>query len=307
MFDWMEATWKDIKGNAKWDLIKYVFGSGVIATAVVLLRVASLYWRVQISIFVICVVGFAVIAFFQRAVSGRGARKDAVKTADSKLVIHSAVYGTGAFDDQDVIERLQATLRDALVVPVNNNVLGCDPAPMKIKRLQVEYSYGGPSILKASRAEGGRLVLPEDSEIQRLAAEVEVGKRQLEIAKADKAQVPVPALQSRVLILCGELQRFLKNHGSEPKLEKGTSEEFHDFMERYRGIVIPWRTQFHADYRLKFAGPVALVWDEIRAKYGVSDFSLDGAISRAANSPNGEVKSVQEVIEKLWDLALNLD
>jgi hypothetical protein len=107
----------------------------------------------------------------------------------------------------------------------------------------------------------------------------------------------------RVLDLCKELQDFLRDHGPEPKVEKRSSEEFHEFMERFRAAVIPWRTQFHGNYRSKFADRVLSVWYEIRAKYGHTDFALDRAISRAANSPNGEVKAVQEIIEKLWNLA----
>jgi hypothetical protein len=110
-------------------------------------------------------------------------------------------------------------------------------------------------------------------------------------------------LQSKILSLCRELQAFLDAHGPEPKVEKQSSEEFHAFMERFRNVVLPWRTQFHGDYRRRFADRVASVWDEIRAKCGQSDFTIDKAISLAANSPNGEIEAVQQIIQKLWNLA----
>src|ERR1019366_5122339 len=64
----------------------------------------------------------------------------------SKLGIHSAVYGTGPTDDVLVTHRLRTTARDALVVPVYNNLVPSDPAIGKKKRLVVEYSYGNPSV-----------------------------------------------------------------------------------------------------------------------------------------------------------------
>jgi|GEM_PF-5613282 len=230
------------------------------------------------------------------------------QAAPHKLAIRSAFYGTGPLDDKDVTDRLLAAPRDALAIPVDNNFLGCDPAPMKTKRLQVEYSYGNLSVLRATRLEGGRLVLPEDSEVQRLAADIDTAKHQLAIATLPKAQpVTVATLQSRVLSLCGELRSFLKDRGPEPKIEKQPSEEFQDYMDRFRSTVLSWRTQFQASYKLKLGDQVSLIWDEIRAKCGTWDSSLDNAIKVAANSPNGEVKAVQEITERLWRLALYLD
>ena len=112
------------------------------------------------------------------------AGSDLIAPDRKKLVIRSAFYGTGPLDDRDVTDRLAMDPIDALVVPVDNNFLGCDPAPMKYKRLRVEYSYGNLSILRVSRGEGGRLVLPEDSEIARLTTELE--KMKLESDKGEK-------------------------------------------------------------------------------------------------------------------------
>jgi hypothetical protein len=137
----------------------------------------------QILIFVLSVLGFAAISFYQRAQAHNRTKKDLVDkekdNAPPNLVIHSAVYGTGPNDDMVVTNKLRTAVRDALVVPVDNNLVPRDPAIGKHKRLVVEYSYGNPSIQWASRLEGERLVLPEDSETQRLRDEVEQLTRQL--------------------------------------------------------------------------------------------------------------------------------
>jgi len=52
---------------------------------------------------------------------------------------------------------------------------------------------------------------------------------------------------------------------------------------------------------------VERVRDEVKAQAGIRDLYLDNAISTAANSPNGEVKAVEDIAEKLWNLALRLD
>jgi len=98
-----------------------------------------------------------------------------------KLVIHSALYGTGPSDDDDVTKALKRVATDALVIDVTNIALGrllgnkdYDPAPGKRKRLEVEYSYASPKKLTATRPEGARLVLPEDfsmkAEMEKLVA-----------------------------------------------------------------------------------------------------------------------------------------
>ena len=184
MAGFVAETWKDIKGNAKWDIIKWLFGGSVIATAIALVRAASLYWRMQILIFVLSVLGFAAISFYQRAQAHKRTKKalvDEEKDTAPNLVIHSAVYGTGPIDDMLVTHRLRTAVRDALVVPVDNNLVPRDPAIGKVKRLAVKYSYGNPSIQQTEQLEGERLVLPEDSEIHRLRSEVE----QLKAARAN--------------------------------------------------------------------------------------------------------------------------
>jgi hypothetical protein len=82
-----------------------------------------------------------------------------------KLVIHSAYYGTGPENDQDVIEAIKQLPVDGLVIPVDNNALQCDPAPNRPgKRLRVKYSYGNDKVYEVSMFENSRMVLPEKYE-----------------------------------------------------------------------------------------------------------------------------------------------
>jgi hypothetical protein len=60
----------------------------------------------------------------------------------SKLVIHSASYGTGPDTDLDVTEKLQSMAHDGLVVSVANDLVPRDPHFGVIKQLTVTYSYG---------------------------------------------------------------------------------------------------------------------------------------------------------------------
>ncbi len=92
----------------------------------------------------------------------------------SKLVIHSALYGAGGFKDVSLADQLNDARRDALVIPVDNNLVSGspDPAPNQAKRLEVKYSYGNAVPRTVSRNEHSILVLPEDSEIERLTGDV---------------------------------------------------------------------------------------------------------------------------------------
>jgi len=62
---WPEQ-WKQIRGHAKWEFIRIVFGGGVLATAYALFKATTIYWRTQILLFVLCALGFAVITLLQK-------------------------------------------------------------------------------------------------------------------------------------------------------------------------------------------------------------------------------------------------
>lgn len=85
---------------------------------------------------------------------------------EAKLVIHSAVYGSGPDNDIDVSNVLRSGAGDTLAVAVENTVLcpGRDPIFGTPKRLEVEYSYDGEIARhKVLRPEHSLLMLPEDT------------------------------------------------------------------------------------------------------------------------------------------------
>jgi hypothetical protein len=94
----------------------------------------------------------------------------------SKLVIHRAVYAAGLPTEELVTDKLQSIARDGIAITVDSTLGGLlprDPAFGVCKRLDVTYSYGSDKTFDVSRYEAppgqiSRLLLPEDSEIQRL-------------------------------------------------------------------------------------------------------------------------------------------
>lgn len=142
----------------------------------------------------------------------------------SKLKIHRARWGAaqgpqGA--EADVTENLIAIAGDALVLDVyyKNPALG-DPAPMKLKRLDIDYSYGNEIVnAHVSRWERGdkeisRLVLPEDSEIKRLETELEKAKLRAyprPVLTVERVFPEGPATSPTVL-LKNKIRIILTNH-----------------------------------------------------------------------------------------------
>lgn len=125
----------------------------------------------------------------------------------TKLVIHRAVYGAGPETDTDVAETLRNTVQDGLVIPVDNDLVPRDLAKGTRKRLEVQYSYGNGAVCYAYRLESTqgdfvRLVLPEDSELEKRAAEVtrlaealeqsrlELDRHKAEAAAARESRLP---------------------------------------------------------------------------------------------------------------------
>lgn len=232
----------------------------------------------------------------------------------SRLVVHSANYRAwqGGGNTYDVTEFLRSIIfGDSLVLDIENhnfvigdhNFVPIDPLVGKAKRLRVTYSYKGDPAVTTERSEHDRLVLPEDSVIPRLASEIQ----QLKVAQPKPSQYPIPQLRAKVLGLCSELQGFLGEHGQEPKVERQLPELPEAFQEKWRSSVPPWKAKFVGDYRLRFSDSVPRLRDEIRVRAGLDDAFLNAAIDSAANDPNANVKAVEEVIKRFWDMALGIN
>lgn len=120
----------------------------------------------------------------------------------SKLVIHSAVYGTGPANDADVRAKLVKAPADALIAPITNEFLGCDPAPRKVKRLRVTYSYQTPDKHTIDRPEDGYLFLPPDPQAQKLENELELLKNQPKQPPVDQGQIDIFLESDPRIYLC---------------------------------------------------------------------------------------------------------
>lgn len=139
----------------------------------------------------------------------------------SVLTIHRATWGTGQGAQTDVTNNLQNLVSEGLSIDVyyENPALG-DPAPMKRKRLDVQYSYGNEiknaTISRWERGvgESSRLVLPEDSEIRRLENELEKAKLRSyphPIFTVEKVIPEGPATSPQVF-LKNKIRIILTNH-----------------------------------------------------------------------------------------------
>jgi hypothetical protein len=84
----------------------------------------------------------------------------------SKLIIHSARYGTEASNYQTVSEEvLRRHDGGAMSVYVSDNLVPFDPVPGVLKHLEVEYSYGHGEQYRrqvVTRGQNQLLILPED-------------------------------------------------------------------------------------------------------------------------------------------------
>jgi hypothetical protein len=227
----------------------------------------------------------------------------------SKLVIHWANYravenGGEEYPVGDFLRQIISG--DSLVFDIENhnfvigkrNFVEHDPLTGKEKRLQVNYSYGGKPPVTTERREHGRLLLPEDSAIQWLRSEID----RIKAAQPKPSQYPLGGLRLKILEQCVELKGFLGEHGQEPKVERQLPESQEDFMQRWRSSVDPWRAKFLGDFRLKFGDSIPRLQDEIRVRAGVDDFGLNNLIIKAASDPNGNVKSVEGLTRRLWEL-----
>jgi hypothetical protein len=124
------------------------------------------------------------------------------KVSPRKLVIRRAVYGAGRQTDTDITASLQNAVQDGLVIPVDNNLVPRDLAIGSRKRLEVEYSYGNGTVcyvyrLESTKDDFVRLVLPEDSELIKMDAEIKRLKSEKQ-GSADRVFVFISVVSLRV-------------------------------------------------------------------------------------------------------------
>jgi len=143
----------------------------------------------------------------------------------SKLVIHSANYRAwqGGGNTYDVTEFLRKIISgDSLVFDIENhnfvignqNFVPIDPLSGKVKRLRVTFSYKGDPASTIERSEHDRLVLPEDSVIQRLTSEVNNLNQQLQAAGEECDAIKQKCKADRLLLHWPNLEcGGLKNMG----------------------------------------------------------------------------------------------
>jgi len=275
----------------------------------------------------------------------------------SKLVIHSANYRAfqGGGQAYDVSEFLRKIISgNSLVFEIENhnfvigdkNFVPIDPLVGKIKRLQATYSYAGGAPIPIERYEHDRLVLPEDSEIQRLTDEIARTKQEAaeQIARLNKqceadlyrsrqasdqlrvearaakdriaeieakqpkpTQYPLPDLRLKIVTLCYVLQRFLGEHGEEPTVARKPGESDDAFMARVRFPQIrEWHAKFMGDYSLVFGQSVSEIRNELRSKCKIDNAPLNKAIEEVTEYPTGVI-AVKEIIDILWELAKDIN
>jgi hypothetical protein len=211
-----------------------------------------------------------------------------------KLMIRSAVYGTGPVNDMDVTEILQNHMRDALAVVITNDLFGHDPAPNIVKRLRVDYSYGNQAVLTVTRPENTRLVLPEDSwlqaETQRLTDELgAVRDAPKEDALPRLVAVDLP---TRLFAMCRELQAFLEELGPERDVTWRSDMGINKFNEENKDIQIRERKMEAMFYR-RFHQRVVDIYNEACESGKIHDGELEG-ILRVRIDHNAAVKKIIE-------------
>jgi hypothetical protein len=268
-------------------------------------------------------IGSGLIGYYwsqiKRAIANVGTR---FKKKPSKLVIHWANYqaiegGGEEFQVGDFLRQIIAG--DSLVFDIENhnfvigdkNFVPRDPLWGKEKRLQVNYSYGAELARTTERREHGRLLLPEDSKIKWLQGEVD----RLKAVQPKPSQYPLTGLRLKTLEVCVELKGFLGEHGAEPTqpaVHKEPGESNEDFLARFRArseddALPKWRAKFLGDFRIRFGTSVPQLRDEILRRAQISNSRLNGCIDTAIHDPNGNVQAVEGIIDRLWEMAKDIN
>lgn len=249
MWRWLTRQYDDIKGNLKWAILGalwWVVNTYGKRTLQMIPHIPD--WAINGTLLLLSVIAFLWVAKLKPANAFPEAKDKPEARPEPRLQIYSAFYGTGSDNDRDVTRILQEAAKDALAFQVENNSFGVDPAPMRPKRLEVEYSYGNRSVRKVARQEGTLLVLPEDSESKRVTSELELWKKnfaetsrqrddfqqkyaacenraiQLDRELGSRIKLPLTPLEIDALYMTVDLVTFLKELGP-PPTPKYTSDD----------------------------------------------------------------------------------
>lgn len=146
------------------------------------------FWRsVKFNIGNLLIVGGQHLAGARSEFTKHNTRHDRSERlkSQSKLVIHSALYGVGDSSDIQIADKLNAEPREGLVLGVNNNLVNRDPAPNQLKYLVVKYSYDAGQVQTVTVPEFGWLFLPQDAQIPKLQSQLEASERNLKQAQLE--------------------------------------------------------------------------------------------------------------------------
>jgi hypothetical protein len=144
--------WEQIRGNVKWDAIKY--GAALMTTALVFVwgyineLPGPILAASCVGLFglVLVVVGLVRVTF----------------SSQKNLVIHSAMYGLSPGSELDVLEQVRSIIeRGERQIRVHPDTFGItDPYPGKTKRLLIMFSCGNIKRKTVTGADYGYINLP---------------------------------------------------------------------------------------------------------------------------------------------------
>lgn len=230
--------------------------------------------------------------------------------ANQKLAIRSAIYapveaGGKSYDVTEFIQHIIS--RDTVVLHIENhnfatdekNYVPHDPLPGKLKRLQVEYSYDGSPDITIERREHTLLVLPEDSEIGRLASALKTAEAALDARLKTEPQ----GIAGKTRELANDLYSFLKEIGPEPKLDIPKGLDVEEQVLLIGKTLDPWQDRMFWGYEHKFKQRVADFIVELRAN------GIDPGIRELppAAHTRDKLKIIREQAERFLVLSMEIE
>jgi hypothetical protein len=337
MRNFISGTWADIKGNAKWDIIKWVLGGSVVATGYAfyaLFLAASVHWRVQILIFVVSVLAFAGVSVYQRVHS-----RNNLEFAHSKELAELA--SVRAERDQlkqrfdlsiktsDIAQQENRRLRDQLgqteerveqiLLVLKQAKLECDEiyADVILGWLRDHiHTTGMFSISTLTKS----LDLPEDSVrrglgllkskyqlVSQLTPDVDMwafvaaSSPLVPKYKMVPTSAPKPPLRDRTMTLRVELQDF----GPKPEIEATPGMKAHDFIAKSREQIDPWYNKLKYGYEQRFAERVRQIYWEY-GELNMLPLTYNPPQTSDGDSVEDAIQKVIERLGKLADSALGL-